>query len=466
MRHAFGILLAALLALAGVVAAPAPACAGGIVTVCDEPHLLAALAGGGNVTFGCSGTITLTQTITIASDTTIDGSGQSVTISGNHAALLFRVDSGRSVDVTALNFADGIVLVNYGTLNLSNCIFSGGSRVVSSGTLIANDSTFSGSTDTHPIYNSGTLTVRKCAFSANTSPYGHGGGIYNDGGTLTVSNSTFSDNSARDGGGGILNSKGVVEVNNCLFSDNTTDGGGGAIHNYGGRLTVGKSTFSNNSASSGGAIYSLAGGWVYPATLTVGGSTFYGNAATGGPTGRGGGIYFEGDGALNVSNSTFSGNSATNQGAGLCFAWPEGQATVRNSTFSGNSAAYGSGISGFAGVVVLKNTILANNSVGNCSGRVTNGGGNLNYPYMEECPGINADPVLGPLQDNGGPTYTMALLTGSAAIDAADDAICAAEPVNNRDQRGLVRPQGAHCDIGAFEMFQANTYRYLPVTMR
>jgi hypothetical protein len=64
---------------------------------------------------------------------------------------------------------------------------------------------------------------------------------------------------------------------------------------------------------------------------------------------------------------------------------------------------------------------------------------------------VNADPLLGLLQDNGGPTWAMALGPGSAAIDAANDATCAAAPVNSLDQRGVTRPQGAHCDIEAFE---------------
>jgi hypothetical protein len=67
--------------------------------------------------------------------------------------------------------------------------------------------------------------------------------------------------------------------------------------------------------------------------------------------------------------------------------------------------------------------------------------------------------MLGPLQDNGGPTWTMALGPGSAAMDAGNDAICAADPVNTLDQRGVVRPQGAHCDSGALEQLRT----WLPV---
>ncbi len=80
----------AVLALLALVVPASPAHAGGVVTVCDEAHLLAALAGGGTVTFACSGTITLTAEIVISADTTIDGTGQDVTISGNNAVRVFR----------------------------------------------------------------------------------------------------------------------------------------------------------------------------------------------------------------------------------------------------------------------------------------------------------------------------------------------------------------------------------------
>ena len=115
------------------------------------------------MTFSCSGTITLTATITIAADTTIDGSGQTVTISGNHAVRVFTVNSGVTLNLNRLTVADGSASGNGGG-----------------------------------IYNSGTLTVSNSTFSGNSA--GYGGGIYNSG-TLTVSNSTFSGNSASDGGG-------------------------------------------------------------------------------------------------------------------------------------------------------------------------------------------------------------------------------------------------------------------------
>ena len=149
-------------------------------------------------------------------------------------------------------------------------------------------------------------------------------------------------------------------------------------------------------------------------------------------------------------NSTFSGNYAATVGGGI-YNSVYGTVIVSNSTFAGNRSEGGGGGIFNAGTVTLKNTIVTNSpSGGNCAGPMTDGGGNLSYPDTT-CPGINSDPSLGPLQNNGGPTQTMALGPGSAALDAADDAICAAAPVNNLDQRGVSRPRGPRCDIGAVE---------------
>jgi hypothetical protein len=224
-----------------------------------------------------------------------------------------------------------------------------------------------------------------------------------------------------------------------FFGNTAGSDGGGGIHSYG-TTTVSSSTFAGNSTSGGGGgirqLYDSG-------TLTVRDSTFLDNSG-----GGGGGIHNY-RGRVTVVNSTFSGNNASYGGGGI---GNDGSSTlvVSNSTFSGNGASFGGGIGNF-GTTTLKNTIVANSPTGsNCSGTITNGGGNLSYPDAT-CPGINADPMLGPLQNNGGPTETMELGTGSAALDAANDATCAAPPVNNVDQRGVTRPQGAHCDIGAFE---------------
>ena len=105
--------------------------AAGVVSTCDEASLTTALAGGGTVTFSCSGTITLTSTKTIASNTTLDGAGQSVTISGNNAVRVFIVNPGVTFNLNNITVANGRVagngggIVNSGTLNVTNSILSG-----------------------------------------------------------------------------------------------------------------------------------------------------------------------------------------------------------------------------------------------------------------------------------------------------------------------------------------------------
>jgi predicted outer membrane repeat protein len=200
------------------------------------------------------------------------------------------------------------------------------------------------------------------------------------------------------------------------------------------------STFSGNSANAGGGIWSRV-------TLDVTDSTFSGNTAEG----SGGGI--SSSGMWSVTNSTFSGNHAADYGGAIL---NFGTLDVSNSTLSGNSASYGGGISNyFHGTLTLQNTIIADSTGGNCSNysSLIDGSGNLSWPDAT-CPGLNADPLLGPLQDNGGPTQTHALLPGSPAIDAALLANCPAT-----DQRGVSRPQGPGCDIGAFELEVAYNFR-------
>ena len=124
-----------ILVLLALAVPASPAHAGGVVSVCDEAHLRAALAGGGTVTFSCSGTITLTAEITIAADTTIDGSGQTVTISGNNAVRVFTVNSGVTLNLNELTVANGQrlaygggIVQRGGTVTVSNSTFSGNSR--------------------------------------------------------------------------------------------------------------------------------------------------------------------------------------------------------------------------------------------------------------------------------------------------------------------------------------------------
>jgi CSLREA domain-containing protein len=282
-----------------------------------------------------------------------------------------------------------------------------------------------------------------CTVVGNVFPNA-GGGIYNSG-TLTVKNSTIAGNTG-DAGGGIYNRAGTLTVTNSTFSGNTASGefsAGGGIVIYGTAIVT-NSTFSGNSSSgqngSAGGIY--GGG-----TLTIKNSTIAGNTAD-----YGGGIANNNTSTLAVTNSTIAGNSSK-WGSGIS---NNGTLTVTNSTVSGNSTENdGSGIYNFDGTTTLKNSIVANNSgAGDCTvalGLIINGGNNLDSSTTcgwgsNNGSMSNTNPMLGPLANNGGPTQTMALLTGSPAIDAGADVNCQAT-----DQRGGIRPQGSPCDIGAYE---------------
>ncbi len=275
-----------------------------------------------------------------------------------------------------------------------------------------------------------------------------GGGIRN-GGTLTITNSTISHNSATDEfGGGIWNSNnGTLTIHNSTISNNTADYGGGILNE--GTLTITHSTISRNTANWYG------GGILNYRTLTITDSTISSNTAS-----RDGGGIENWFGTLTISNSTISSNTASRDGGGIDNY--QGTLTIYNSTLSNNTSNdNGGGIYqvGNTATTTLANTIIANSTSG---GDCSNAGGTINASYSlfgdnlscvngTNTENITGDPQLGPLQDNGGPTFTHALLPTSPALDAGDNAICAAAPVSNVDQRGIVRPQGIICDIGAYE---------------
>ena len=273
-----------------------------------------------------------------------------------------------------------------------------------------------------------------------------GGGIYNEFSMLTVSNCTISGNSAPDVfgvGGGIFNdvafSNATLEVLNCTISGNSAGDNGGGIYNYGGSNT---------------------------ATLKVINSTLSGNSAHF----YGGGIYnlsaYGGSAPADILNSTFSGNTAGRFGGGIYNNASTGGSSplaVLHSTFSDNSAFGGpsGGIANFSGALQLGSTILNASSISNSSGTITSLGYNLSSDdgggfLTATGDQINTTPMLGPLQDNGGPIFTHALLTGSPAIDAGDPNFDpnAFNPPMLYDQRGSGYDRVAHgrIDIGAFEV--------------
>jgi len=269
-----------------------------------------------------------------------------------------------------------------------------------------------------------------------------GGGICMVHADLTLNNSTVSGNYGYQFGGGILSLSGNVTLNNSTVSNNVSHFVAGGIYVTDKNLTLTNSVVSNNSANS--PHYCYGGGIVSDAaTVTLTNSTLSGNSAS-----YVGGILSD-SGNVTLTNSTLSGNAGT--GGAFRTVWnaggirvSTGSITLTNSTVSGNSAgSYNGGISLYSisptNVVQVINSIIAGNSAPNGDTNATPAAGSTNNI-------IGGDPQLAALADNGGPTQTMLPLPASPTIDAGSDASCPAI-----DQRGLSRPQGAHCDIGAVE---------------
>jgi hypothetical protein len=258
-------------------------------------------------------------------------------------------------------------------------------------------------------------------------------------------------------------------LNDCLPGGTHFDGL--VTFNCGGPKTIdispgaggtGTKAISADTTIDGGGLVTISGGGP---VFVNGGITFVVRNLTiaNGSALDGGGIYNLG--TLTVTNSTFDHNSVANDGGGI---YNNGTLTVTNSTFDHNSAGSGGGIYIFNATLELTNTIIANSTAGgDClavQSTVTDGGHNLiedtganacNLTNGTNGNIIGQDPNLDPngLQNNGGPTQTVAVLAGSAAINAGDDAVCAADPVNGLDQRGYARPGGGlpNCTIGAYE---------------
>ncbi|HHY56245.1 MAG TPA: cadherin-like domain-containing protein [Chloroflexi bacterium] len=246
---------------------------------------------------------------------------------------------------------------------------------------------------------------------------------------------------APENGGAIYN-QGVLTLTHCALLNNRAGANGGALYNHFSQLDVRGCYFQANSAGYwGGAIAA------YDGTLTIADSLLAANSA-----GYWGGGVLVNAGTHAVGNATFTQNSAGYSGGGLSVL--NGALTAANVTFVGNSAFMGGAVSNQSGQLVLRNAIVSDSQAGgNCAGAIINGGANLesSATCAFGAASSNIDAMFAPLGDYGGDTYTYALLPGSPAIDAGDAATCAASPVDRHDQRGVVRPQGAACDIGAFE---------------
>ena len=229
---------------------------------------------------------------------------------------------------------------------------------------------------------------------------------------LTIANGKLSGFAS--GGGISNNSTGTVTVTNSTISGNTAKNGGGIFNNTSAALTITNSTISGNTANGNGPGEGDGGGISIPTncTVTLTNSTISGNSAK-----QGGGISINVNNTVTLTNSTISGNSARQFGGGI--STPASTVNVRNTLIAVNTAATWPDFSGAL-------TSQGYNLIGNTSGTTITGSTTGNQ--------LNVNPGLGPLQNNGGPTFTHALLSGSTAIEGGNSS------GSNTDQRGLARP--------------------------
>jgi uncharacterized repeat protein (TIGR01451 family) len=397
--------------------------------------VLTSLASGSHaITAVYSGDATYTGSTSSAYTQTVRGSSIIVTSAADSGPGTLRQAIADLAPGGTITFVGNTSIYLAGPLILNrNVTIDGGTNQV----VISGDTGNNGSANTYifdvPAGISASLhhlTLEKGAGKGSGS-YIYGGAIYNSG-TLTVTDSTFSSNSVNYWGGGIFNHYvGTLTVTNCTFAGNNALYGGGLYNR--GTLTVTDSTFSGNSAGNGGGgISNNTSG-----TLTVTDSTFSGNSAAQ----EGGGAIYNLAGSMVVTDSTFSGNSASYGGGVYKYA---GTLTVTDSTLSGNSATSGGGVYNYAGPFTSTNSLYANNTGNNCYGLIGSGSNNLADDTSCGVAYYSASILLGPLGNFGGPTQTIPLLPGSAAIEAGASASC-----SSTDQRGVARV--GTCDIGAFE---------------
>ena len=279
-------------------------------------------------------------------------------------------------------------------------------------------------------------------YANGLNPTEEGGGIYIGSGGPTLRNLTVNSNYAALYGGGVYAHGNPVLSNVVLNGNMAGNEGGGLFAESGSTAIVTNAIFSSNSAvnQGGGLFIELA------SSPKITNATFVSNTST-----NGGGISIE-NAYPTFTNITVQGNTASNNGGGLytyISTW-----SMTNATFSGNSAGvYGNGM-----YKDTDSTVTIYNSIFWGDGATEIGNESIGPTIYNSdiagsaCPGVctnvtNADPHLGVLHKNGGFTQTMALGSGSAAIDQGDNATCA-----KRDQRGVLRPQGPACDAGAYEV--------------
>jgi hypothetical protein len=293
----------------------------------------------------------------------------------------------------------------------------------------------------------------------NGATDGYGGGISIEGAIVRITNTTVSGNSAF-AGGGLLVSRAELLFEDSVVKDNTASAlAGGILNQDFATLTLRRATVRGNrvtSSGNGGAIFNTGGSFLFAFECELSE-----NSAL-----AGGAIYIDGNDDVVLTNCTLSDNSASSQGGGIYQGNISSNLTLNNVTLSHNTAGdfYGGLYSTFSASVTMRNTIIADNgapTAPNCTTEVpiNSAGYNLigDPAWCDIVLGIgdivDGNPALAPLADNGGPTRTRALYDSSDAVDGGDPGGCRDELYGfiTIDQRGTSRPQGAICDIGAYE---------------
>ncbi len=417
--------------------------------------LIGAAAAGDVIQFDASlngQVILLASQINVTRALTIEGPGaDKITISGGSRTRIFSATA--PLALTGLTLKNGLgdggaLFVMRARASVVECTFTDNAAPNGQGGAIYNPSS--------------PVDLSHCTFSGNTaSGFGLGGAFSGSpNAPVTMTDCIFSKNSAHDGGAIFADAQ--LTLVRCIFTGNSipTDGIAGAVFNEYPTFING-CVFTGNSAGEGGA-----GGALFLADGTIRDSLIAGNAigSTSQAAAQGGGIW--NFGTLKIQNSTVANNTsgAHSQGAGI---YNDGVLILDNSSVSGNSAGESSSGGGIfnddddGASVSVANTIIARNSApagpdisGTFASRgfnlIGNTEGNIGATASDL---VNINPQLGPLQDNGGPTATMALLPGSPALDHGDPAFdpIAFNPPMMADQRGGPRLEAGGLDIGAYE---------------
>ena len=507
-RNRFLVALCVCAALLGMITlAPPPARAAFVNVPCSVSALVTAINNANanpdadtlNLASGCVYNLTAVDNTgaqtgpnglpVIASSVTLHGNNATFARdSGAPAFRILQINSGAVLSINNLTVRDGQAgagehhetygggIYNAGTLYCEQCvirnntagasgvpnvggngggIFNSGTLTLLSATLRENQAGVDLVGDVPGygggIYNTGSVQIVLSTLQQNYGGAGfwyggHAGAIYNDHGTVTLDQSVIADNAPGHGGtdgglcGAIENDGGSLSVNASIFTRNRAEMSGGAICSSA-ALYVNDSYFAENYGSEGGAIYA-SGGEIHNSTFAQNASKIIQSHCycVGG---EGGAIW----GEAYIDNSTFTQNTAERNGGAI---FGTANLVAVHSTFASNTAYHAQGVPAPDGGMyggTARNSIFTNNVGGNCAG-VSDGGGNVRWPRTDtSCVGKYGAPKLGALQNNGGAVETMALAPDSQAINAGADANCLAA-----DARGIARPQGAHCDSGAFEL--------------